>query len=411
MSKHKTQKFSGDNSWLKLQAINLKKSKNKNLSTTSPRKRKHASETKMEPISLNQHQDDLKSTCAIENEHDEINNLKVQSSKELVNLLNSESKVQKQKYDSSQWDEENIKVDDVQMAFGCEAAYGYSQKLKTKEAKLYRKRFLDAEEAKIFDNPNFVPPSASDLTKKLVKTTKDDINLTKFLAIDCEMVGIGFKGKKSILARVSICNLFGKCIYDKHVMPGAGEEVVDYRTEVSGVRRQDLLEENGALPFEIVKFEVASLLKNRVLVGHQLNSDLKVLKIKHPQINIRDTARYFTEKYGNTPSLKRLVKDFLEIGFQTGEHSSVQDAQATMKIYTMHKKQWEKEINVLKEKREHTINAAYPIKTNTNKPEFLSNDSTSSTSRDSFSPKKGLQPDETAIVNVIYKKRPKKVKK
>ena len=30
--------------------------------------------------------------------------------------------------------------------------------------------------------------------------------------------------------------------------------------------------------------------------------------------------------------------------FQEGEHSSVQDAQATMRLYTMHKKQWEMEI-------------------------------------------------------------------
>lgn len=31
--------------------------------------------------------------------------------------------------------------------------------------------------------------------------------------------------------------------------------------------------------------------------------------------------------------------------FQEGEHSSIQDAQATMRLYTMHKKEWEAEIN------------------------------------------------------------------
>ena len=30
--------------------------------------------------------------------------------------------------------------------------------------------------------------------------------------------------------------------------------------------------------------------------------------------------------------------------FQTGEHSSVQDAQATVRLYTMHRKDWEKSI-------------------------------------------------------------------
>lgn len=209
---------------------------------------------------------------------------------------------------------------------------------------MYRKRFLDIEEAKKHDNPEFKPTSLEELNKKIIKNTKTDIDVTNTLGIDCEMVGTGFKGKKSILARVSICNLFGKCIYDKFVQPDYGVEVVDYRTEVSGIRPENLLEKNGALPFDIVKNEVADLFRNRILVGHSINSDLKVLKIKHPHWNIRDTAKYFTKQYGNTPSLKRLVNDFLELGFQTGEHSSVQDAQATMKIYTMHKKTWEKEI-------------------------------------------------------------------
>merc|ERR1712071_373140 len=114
--------------------------------------------------------------------------------------------------------------------------------------------------------------------------------------------------------------------------------------QFSGIRPADLEETNGALPFEIVQNECKYLFRNRVLVGHQINSDFAALKIKHPRTNIRDTAKYFTEEYGRTPSLKLLVRDFLEVGFQTGEHSSVQDAQATMRIYTMHKKHWEKRL-------------------------------------------------------------------
>lgn len=48
--------------------------------------------------------------------------------------------------------------------------------------------------------------------------------------MDCEMVGTGSKGSHSILARVSLVNQFGKCIYDKHVKPM--EDVTDYRTFV-----------------------------------------------------------------------------------------------------------------------------------------------------------------------------------
>lgn len=61
--------------------------------------------------------------------------------------------------------------------------------------------------------------------------------------MDCEMVGVGDDGKESILARVSIVNQYGCCIYDKFVRPT--ERVTDYRTKVSGVRWTDLM--NGIL--------------------------------------------------------------------------------------------------------------------------------------------------------------------
>ena len=58
--------------------------------------------------------------------------------------------------------------------------------------------------------------------------------------MDCEMVGIGPGGEDSILARVSLVNHFGACVYDKYVRPT--EAVTDYRTHVSGIRRQDLVD-------------------------------------------------------------------------------------------------------------------------------------------------------------------------
>uniref|UniRef100_A0A3B5KQ81 Exonuclease domain-containing protein n=1 Tax=Xiphophorus couchianus TaxID=32473 RepID=A0A3B5KQ81_9TELE len=53
-----------------------------------------------------------------------------------------------------------------------------------------------------------------------------------------EMVGVGPDGEESILARVSLVNKFGKCIYDKYVKPT--EKVTDYRTAVSGIRPEDI---------------------------------------------------------------------------------------------------------------------------------------------------------------------------
>ncbi|NXY86157.1 REXO4 exonuclease, partial [Alcedo cyanopectus] len=163
--------------------------------------------------------------------------------------------------------------------------------------------------------------------------------LTRAVAMDCEMVGVGPKGEDSIVARVSIVNQFGKCVYDKYVKPT--EEVTDYRTAVSGIRPGDVKKGED---FKAVQKEVADILNGRILVGHALSNDLKVLLLDHPQKKIRDTQRYkpFRQRVKSSrPSLKLLCEKLLNIEVQTSEHCSIQDAQAAMRLYTLEKKKWE----------------------------------------------------------------------
>lgn len=182
--------------------------------------------------------------------------------------------------------------------------------------------------------------------KALEKLTKanSDVGLTAAVAMDCEMVGVGYEGAESILARVSIVNQFGQCIYDSFVKPT--EEVTDYRTAVSGVRPRDL--ENAA-EFKEVQKAVSDILQGRTLVGHAVHNDLKVLFLDHPRKKIRDTSRYkpFRALFnGRNPSLKKLTAKVLRVDVQEGEHNSVQDAQAAMRLYTMFRARWEKDIKM-----------------------------------------------------------------
>src|ERR1700733_5338886 len=64
----------------------------------------------------------------------------------------------------------------------------------------------------------------------------------KYLALDCEMVGVSIDGSESSLARVSIVNFYGAVLIDEFVRQR--ERVVDYRTQFSGVRETDMI--NGA---------------------------------------------------------------------------------------------------------------------------------------------------------------------
>lgn len=168
-------------------------------------------------------------------------------------------------------------------------------------------------------------------------------NTIKFVAMDCEMVGTGPCGTDDMLARVSIVNRNGEVILDKYVKPR--EKVTNYRTSVSGIRPEDI--ENGE-DFEKVQDEVIEILQDKILVGHAIKHDLRVLYIKHPHALIRDTANYRPlaklVSNGHTPSLKRVTKAVLGIDIQKGEHSSVEDAKAAMQVYNRLSVEWEKYI-------------------------------------------------------------------
>lgn len=199
---------------------------------------------------------------------------------------------------------------------------------------------VGAEAAEIMRRKQGVQRSG-DTESALVKEKAFD-GLTRAVAIDCEMVGVGPDGEDSILARVSLVNQFGKCIYDKFVKPT--ERVTDYRTAVSGIRPQDIKDGEDLLT---VQREVAEILQGRIVVGHAIHNDLKILLLDHPKKKIRDTQKYKPFKKSvksGRPSLKLLCREILNVKVQQGEHSSVQDAQATMRLYTLVKKQWEAEI-------------------------------------------------------------------
>ncbi|KAI0665683.1 ribonuclease H-like domain-containing protein [Trametes maxima] len=174
----------------------------------------------------------------------------------------------------------------------------------------------------------------------------------KYLALDCEMVGVGLDGEESALARVSLVNFYGVVLVDAFVRPR--ERVVDYRTQFSGIRPADMVH---AEEFEEVQKRVAGMLKDRVLVGHAVHNDLKALLLSHPRPATRDTQQLYPKHglvRGRRPALRNLVKTELGLVIQAGEHSSVTDARATMALFRLHRKEWEKDFRPLPQ-------AAHPL--------------------------------------------------
>mmetsp|Transcript_39510 Transcript_39510/g.58050 ORF Transcript_39510/g.58050 Transcript_39510/m.58050 type:complete len:382 (+) Transcript_39510:107-1252(+) len=173
-----------------------------------------------------------------------------------------------------------------------------------------------------------------------------------YIALDCEMVGIGLNGSQSALARVSMVNWEGAIILDTFVKVKV--PVTDFRTFVSGVTAQDI-ESEDAVDFDVCRHLVQTILNGRVLIGHALVNDLSALMINHPWYYTRDTATYtpFMQLRMSRESnlghemkarkLRDLAWDKLGICIQQmgNAHSSVEDAIVALELYKLARNEWE----------------------------------------------------------------------
>ena len=138
------------------------------------------------------------------------------------------------------------------------------------------------------------------------KTT--GIENVSVIAIDCEMVGVGFHGKESMLARCSIVKWKEKekqksdisnsshlsfsdveVIYDRIIQPT--KRVVDYRTQYSGItpdmfnkKSKENITEIPLISFAQCQRDVSSLFasldgKPVLVVGHDLRNDFAALRL------------------------------------------------------------------------------------------------------------------------------------
>jgi len=169
---------------------------------------------------------------------------------------------------------------------------------------------------------------------------------SQYVAMDCEMVG-SLEGK-SVCARVCLVDWKGRTLLDTYVSPPPGVVVTDYRTFVSGITPDNLVD---APSLEQVQQHVAIFLKEKILVGHALVNDLECLRLSHPWQMTRDTALYrpFQQRHPHTQQwvprkLKDLVAEKLngaEIQTAGKAHCPAEDATAALNLYKQHRPRWE----------------------------------------------------------------------
>lgn len=175
----------------------------------------------------------------------------------------------------------------------------------------------------------------------LSTTSRQDrsIDPSRYLAMDCEMVGVGecsLLAEESALARVTLVDWQGQVVVDTLVRPY--ERITDYRTRVSGVRRQDLID---AEDLEHCRARMGQLILDKIVVGHGLDNDWQALGMVHPWWLCRDTAKYkpFMKKLRGgrlgPRRLRDLAKEILnrEIQRPNRPHDAIEDALAALDLY------------------------------------------------------------------------------
>lgn len=131
------------------------------------------------------------------------------------------------------------------------------------------------------------------------------------------------------LARISIVDAEGRVVYDEYVKPK--NKIVDYKTRYSGIRESDLAAVTKTQA-DVIEQLKEIIHRDTILVGHCLYGDFKALGIRHD--NIIDTVLLYPHPDGLPfkRSLAYLAINWLRRSIQAEEHSSVEDATATMEL-------------------------------------------------------------------------------
>ncbi|XP_060570866.1 interferon-stimulated 20 kDa exonuclease-like 2 [Ruditapes philippinarum] len=173
---------------------------------------------------------------------------------------------------------------------------------------------------------------------------------SKYVSLDCEFVGI--MGDISALGRCSIIDYDENVICDIYAWPE--QKITTYRTRYSGITKKDM---KRAIPLESALSQISNIIKDKIVVGHGIHNDFRVLGFGHPHHMTRDTQKCkllidkVKQEKGGAVSLKNMAKKLLDKEIQKNTHCSVIDATVTMQLFKLVRVEWETKLLKDQEKK------------------------------------------------------------
>lgn len=176
-----------------------------------------------------------------------------------------------------------------------------------------------------------------------------DVNAEDSEFQQCYVISTGEEHNRA--GRISVTNIYGQVVYDVFVYyPDRPDEIKKNHppTKGFGVTWDDLKPEHNARPISEVEANLRKIFEGRVIVGHAIGNDMKVVSPwVFDGIETRDTQqlplyRSYARGPRYLPALKHLARIVLGRNIQGPEHSSVEDARATMDLYLEHREEFDR---------------------------------------------------------------------
>gem|GEM_PF-2978260 len=182
---------------------------------------------------------------------------------------------------------------------------------------------------------------------------KDNFHLpwwkSKFIVLDLEGTGAQHKENEGIveIAAIEINEKkLTKNFYYKLINPQI--DVPPMISRIHGLKNKDLEHEPI---FDEIKIDLFNFINNKILVGHNVNIDYRLLKIKMPNyeppliLDTKKLSKHFwgdTSKHGLDDLIKRfhIQNELKDLPIKRNRHSAFYDAYATGVVF----------LNILKEK-------------------------------------------------------------
>jgi RNA exonuclease 1 len=185
-------------------------------------------------------------------------------------------------------------------------------------------------------NPGCVKETSHLITQELElppgfsKTSRTDKKVPGIYAIDCEMCDINLGGgvmAKEVVQLAVVDCITSSVVYKEIIRPE--DPIHNCNTFVHGLARQQI-ETAKISASECRKFFLELVSSESILIGHDIKSDLRALKVVH--YNIIETQHAFPHPLGghNKTSLRNLLKDRLNLEIDSQLHDPADDAFACM---------------------------------------------------------------------------------